>query len=369
METVKTVDKHNVAGGVATATHVAHCIFSMQTGGAETMLVDIINGQVKRGTKVSLIIINDLIEESLVAKLSEKVAVVRMNRKPGSNPLMLAWRLNRCLSKIRPDIIHVHNHKLCLLVRWHRTRLLMTVHDMNIPMKYTRNVRMVAITNAVEEYVRNARPGAKVTTVLNGIRTTDISTRDTHGYAGRSFKLVQVARLDTRKKGQDTLIEAVSILKKRGVKVETTLIGDGPDRESLMGLAHKLDVGSSIHFAGQRGREYIYSHLREFDAMCHPSRWEGFGLTIAESMAAGLPLIVTEGDGPWEVADKGRLCVSFPKDDAEKCADAIEMVMDDYDTALHRAAEGREFVKCYDISNTVDNYLKLYGEMTAKQEG
>lgn len=343
--------------------HILHCNFSMTTGGAETMLVDIINGQIAKGAHVTYIVINNLIDESLLSKLDKRTDIIRMDRKPGSNPLLLMWKLNSLIAKINPDIIHVHNHKLCRLIRRKRDRLLFTVHDINTPMKYTANVKMAAITDAVESYIRQSRPDAKVATILNGIRTQEIKPREDRPLPD-TFRLVQVGRLTSRKKGQDILIDAVGILKKRGIdNVEVTFIGDGPDYDCLKARAASIGVSTRVHFAGLRDREYIYTTLKDYDAMCHPSRWEGFGLIIAEAMAAGLPLLVTAGDGPWEVADHGRLCISFTGDNPEACANAIEQLISNYNEALRIAADGREFVAKYDISNTVDNYLKLYRDI------
>lgn len=348
--------------------NVLHCIFSFETGGAETMLVDIINEQAKHVRGITLLIINNLIDKSLLAKITPKANIVRFEREPGANPLLLMLKLNQFINKLNPDIIHVHNHKLCPLIRIRRDRLLMTVHDLDTPMKYTRNIRMAAITDAVKSYVKDCHPKAKVRTILNGIHTADIPARESHSIP-EVFKIVQVGRLSSLKKGQDILIDAVGLLNERGVtNLEVTFIGDGPDMEKLRNQAFDLGIGHRIHFKGLRDREYIYNHLRDYDAMCHPSRWEGFGLAIAEAMAAGLPILVTEKDGPWEVADNGHLCISFPNDNPEGCANAIDYLMQNYTQALQKAEEGQEFVRHhYDISRTAMLYVKLYNEIVQRK--
>ncbi|MDE5632188.1 MAG: glycosyltransferase family 4 protein, partial [Muribaculaceae bacterium] len=175
------------------------------------------------------------------------------------------------------------------------------------------------------------------------------------------FRLVQVARLMPEKKGQDIAIRALAILKKRGIEnVSLCFIGYGAGLEELRQLARTENVSDRIEFAGIRDRSYIYSHLCQYDAMIHPSRYEGFGLTVAEGMAAGLPLILTEHDGPWEVADHGRLCLSAEKGSPESFADAIEKLMNDYPAALTRAGEALEYVRRFDISRTIEAYDKLY---------
>lgn len=346
---------------------IVHLIYTFKVGGAETMLVDIINGQIARGHKVTLLVVNHGINKDLVANLDPKVDIIAMDRTPGSAPLLMMARLNWRLLKLSPDIIHAHHHKFGRLVRVRRNRLLITIHDVNEPMVYCGSSNMVAITDAVEQNIRSRVPDAKVCTVFNGIHTGRLAERP-HNTAPQGFRIVQVARLLAVKKGQDILIKALAELSRRGHNnVDVTFIGDGPDLAALTALAFEQGVADRVHFEGLRDRKYIYSRLADFDIMVHPSRYEGFGLTVAEAMAAGLPLAVTEGDGPWEVADKGRLCEAFATDSPAACADAIERIMANYPGAIDRAASARTYVERFDIMHTVDNYLALYRRTIAKK--
>lgn len=343
---------------------ILHLIYTFEVGGAETMLVDIINGQISRGNDVTLLVINKGINPKLSAKLDRRTHICAMNRRQGSAPLLMMLKLNLFIARLRPDIIHGHHHKFGRLVRLRRSRLLITIHDVNEPMIYCGCSRMVAITDAVEADIRSRVPDASVRTIYNGIRTSDIATRPAAGHH-TPFRIVQVARLITAKKGQDILIRAVALLNERGISdIDVTFIGDGPDTAMLTMMAQEQGVADRIHFKGLCSREYIYHTLADYDAMIHPSRYEGFGLTIAEAMAAALPLAVTAGDGPWEVADHGRLCESFGLNDVAACADAIARLKDNYTVATERAVQARTYaIENFDISHTVENYLAYYDEL------
>lgn len=345
--------------------HILHIIYTFEVGGAETMLVDIANGQVERGHKVTLLVVNRGINPDLAAKLDPRVNLVAMNRIQGSAPYLMMLKLNLFIARLRPDIIHGHHHKFGRLVRLRRSRLLLTVHDVNQPMTYCSTSRMIAITDAVEADVRARVPKARIGTIHNGIRISDVAVRP-EGAPARALRIVQVARLMAEKKGQDVLIRAAAELRRRGTEVDVTFIGDGADLEMLRTLAREEGVADRVHFDGLRDRKYIYEHLADFDAMVHPSRYEGFGLTVAEGMAAGLPLAVTAGDGPWEVADSGRLCESFPVGDHVACADAIARIAADYPAAAARAPEARRYVERFDIARTIDNYLAFYRTLAGK---
>ena len=95
--------------------------------------------------------------------------------------------------------------------------------------------------------------------------------------------------------------------------------------------------------------------------MVHPSRYEGFGLVVAEGMAAGLPVVVPDNGGPFEIAENGRLAEVFANGDPQGCADAISRVIDNYSDALARAEQGRVRVEeLYSLRRLVAQYRQIY---------
>ena len=72
---------------------ILHLIWSMTNGGAENMLVDIINYQVKH-EDVSLLVVNDLYDESIFARLNKRCQVKMLKRDVGSKNPFVRLRLN-----------------------------------------------------------------------------------------------------------------------------------------------------------------------------------------------------------------------------------------------------------------------------------
>lgn len=64
---------------------VTHIFWSLGFGGIETMLVNIANAQAEAGSEVSVLIINELYEQSLVNSLDKRVNLVFLNRKKGAD--------------------------------------------------------------------------------------------------------------------------------------------------------------------------------------------------------------------------------------------------------------------------------------------
>ncbi len=346
---------------------ILHVIFSFLTGGAETMLVDIVNEQASRGHEVELLIVNSGVDEEILSHVSQTVTITKFNRTEGSMPLLLMVRLNLFALRRNPDIIHLHTHKLTGLLRVRRSTTVYTVHDLRTPMTYCYANHMAAISDAVKEDVLARVKNAKIRVISNGINLDTIERRHENTHPN-TFHIVQVARLFADKKGQDILIDALAQLLKRGYQADITFIGEGRDLEMLQQQAEQLGIADKVHFTGNLVRKEVYSTLKNYDLMCHPSRFEGFGLTIAEGMAAGLPLALPEGGGPWEVADRGRLCESFISGNATSCADAIARIIDNYPAALKRADEAIKHVDAkYSVSRMVSDYERYYTDLISNR--
>ncbi|WP_302784564.1 glycosyltransferase family 4 protein [Bacteroides fluxus] len=347
---------------------IIHCIWSFNTGGAETMLVDIANEQVKT-QEVYVLIVNDSCQKYLIDRLSPEVKVIFNKRNPGTRSIWPLIRLNWTLLRLRPDVIHLHNGALPKVIIPLVSRgLFLTVHALQIPLESVRRgMKLIAISEAVREDVLS-RGNYDIVTIPNGIDVDAIEKRGRHNLNGK-MRIVQVGRLDASKKGQDILIDALALLKQRGLKdIEVDFIGQGGSMEELKVQADQLGVSSNVHFLGLCDRNYIYSHLKEYDLMCHPSRYEGFGLTVAEGMAAMLPVLVSDEGGPYEIIDHGKLGWSFKMERTEDCAEKIAYIYHHYQEALNLVQEAFESVSMhYSVERMAGDYIKYYKDSLCRR--
>lgn len=344
---------------------IIHIIFSFRVGGTETMLVDLLHNQQNLGNKISILIINNLYDEQLISNFDKKINVVKWNREPGANPILLGIRLNIWLRIKNFDVIHIHNHKLAGLIRGMDTKLIYTVHALDIPQKYLRpKIQQIAITNAVKTDVIQMNPDARITTIYNGIRIKDLLLREQYvPKLHKPFKIVQVARLDTAKKGQDILINAVDILhnRNRWNDIYVDFIGEGKDLEYLKNLVAKKGLTKQIRFHGLKTRKEIYHMYANYDLMVHPARYEGFGLVIAEALAACLPVAVPHEGGPFEIIGEGKYGITFLHNSPEDVAKSIEYARLNYNKLLSKAVSSRKItIESYSILSMAYSYLRLY---------
>ena len=128
----------------------------------------------------------------------------------------------------------------------------------------------------------------------------------------------------------------------------------------LKDIANELNISNKVIFEGLKSQEYIYEHLCEYDCFIQPSRCEGFGLTVAEAMAAKVPVLVSDIQGPMEVIGYGKYGMSFKSEDVDDLADKLKIILQggfDY-SLVDKAYE--HVCKEYDVSKTAQKYIDEY---------
>lgn len=343
---------------------IVHVVWGMKTGGVETMLVNIINEQVK-SADVSLFVINDFIEQSLIEKISPKCKIKFLNRKPGDkNPLKII-KLNYWICRYRPDIIHVHSQNVSKLIfgSWNIVR---TVHNTtNVPEEYPRMKALYAISETVADEVKQLG-FSNIIIIPNGIAVREIKQKQTTNHP-RNYKIVQVGRFNIEQKGQDLVISALAELLKRGVRnFHLYLIGQGRDEDLLRQQIQSLELEDYVTFEGLKTQDYIYNHLCDYDLFVQPSRYEGFGITVAEAMSAKVPVLVSNIEGPMEIIESGKYGMCFECQNISDLAEKLEIILKGgYDYSLIDKAY-QHVCDQYDVKVTAQLYLEEYKKVIGK---
>ncbi len=343
---------------------IAHVTWTFTFGGIETMLVNIVNEQVSLGHEVHVIIIeHDKVEPTLREKLHPSIAFHLVDRKYGVKDVLAMVRLNRMLWQIDADAIHLHGASIFkyLLPRFKKI-CNSTLHAMCNPAN-TNYIEKIPRVFSISEIVADdlmEKKGVKAIVNPNGILPELIKTRSVPKMAG-TVRVVQVSRLLHETKGQDLLIKAAQKLIERGYSnFELTFIGNGQSLEYLQALSKECLVDDKVCFLGARTQQYIFEHLCDYDLFVQPSRYEGFGLTVAEAMAAKLPVIVSSGQGPEEVVAYGECGYVFENGNAIDLADKIEVFLKGQnDKSMIEKAYERVW-NLYNIKVSVRSYLKQY---------
>jgi len=346
---------------------IAHLIFSFNIGGAETMLVDIINEQTQNAS-IGLFIINNVLNEDLLNSVNKNIPISHMQRKPGSRNIIPLLRLNIRLYKYRPDVIHCHSEDaIKTLLPCFRRKSVLTIHDIGISTNDFNCYRQLfAISQSVEKDVEK-RCGLKPVIVYNGVQVDTIRVK-THFNKTDYFRIILISRLVHQKKGQHLAIEAIKILRdKYQIKnIYLDFIGEGVSRDYLDTLVKSSGLENQIKFLGLRNREYIYSHLRDYDLLIQPSLYEGFGLTVVEGMIAKVPVLVSNTDGPMEIIDSDQYGYSFNSNDSSDLAKNILFIYNNNPNEIFHYKLEKSYqyaLNKFDIKNTANIYLEEYRKL------
>jgi len=118
------------------------------------------------------------------------------------------------------------------------------------------------------------------------------------------------------------------------------VVGDGPDRKALEGLARKLGVAGRVRFLGNRPHDELPALLAAADAMLLPSASEGLANVWVEALACGTPIVISDVGAAREVVDRpeaGRIAARDPA----AIAEAVRSILADppAQEAVRKAAE------------------------------
>lgn len=166
----------------------------------------------------------------------------------------------------------------------------------------------------------------KLRVIPNGIEAEVIADAPARS-GGGELALIQVGQLIDRKRVWLT-IDALALLRDRGIPARLTVIGDGPWEEALAEQADALGLAGAIDFAEHLPRAEILPRLRRHDLFVMTSVAEGMSNALLEAMASGLA-IVTTANGSHDVVDRAGGGRVIPNDaSAAQVADAIAGLAD-----------------------------------------
>jgi L-malate glycosyltransferase len=197
--------------------------------------------------------------------------------------------------------------KLCSLIR--RTTLVITWHEVWGNYWYTYLGRAGAFGKCIERSVARLTPhviGVSKTTTAHLIKSGGPETIRIipNGVDNNRIAMIPLAadRSDLifagrliREKHADLLVQAFAILLKEQPGLTLLVIGDGPERESLLGLIRETGLGDCIRIRGfEAEHDDLIARMKASKVFVLPSTREGFGITALEALACGLPVVTVD---------------------------------------------------------------------------
>lgn len=362
---------------------VLHIINSlMPGGGAEQLLGDLLPALKKRGIEPRVVTLYKYDDSQIEQKLlDERIYVDRINSLVRYNPFILFY-LQNAARKGNFNIIHSHlfpsQYYGSMLVPNSKTALITTEHNiLNKRRKnklfrpleykvYSKYDKILCISNAVAYSLNVWIPGIgeRIEVIYNGRDLTNFNSavslkRPEIGVSNAVPLVIAVSSL-SQQKDYNTLIKAI----KKLPGVHLLVVGQGPLKNSLMKLAVDLGVGERIHFLGHRND--VAQLIKTADVFTQSSHWEGFGLTVVEAMACGVPVIATNVPGVNEVIVDGVSGILVPPKDENALAASISAVLSNEHLSNKLRMNGLERAKKFSIDTMADEVTNIYRKALAR---
>ena len=299
------------------ALHVGQFIDSLDPGGAESMVIDLALGLRKRGMRVTIFHFGNpwLAEQVRSAGLTDVVLDRRFYRSIASLPIFVL-RFSALLRKHGIDVVHCHLlgaiFAAALAGRVAGIPVIGTIHDVysihdsrwnRLYLKWAQKTgcRLISVCDAMRDEVTRTCKLKPIDRIYNGIDVNRYNTGTMRTHSNARVQIICVARAVPVKR-IDRLLYSVAKLDPT-VPLELKIVGDGPSLPALTELARDLGIFGKVSFVGHRSD--IPALLEDSDIFALVSDSEGFSVSILESMASGLPSVVTDVGGNRELVVDG----------------------------------------------------------------
>lgn len=176
-------------------------------------------------------------------------------------------------------------------------------------------------------------------------------------------RLLTICRLDAseKRKGVDSVIHALPVLIKQFPNLRYTIIGNGPDRLRLQGIAHDLQVEQYIDFWGYVSDEALKQAYHDCTVFILPSAKEGFGFVFIEAMAFGKPVIAARAGAASEVVEDGVTGFLIDYGNIEQLTSAITTLLSTPELRQRMGQAGIEVVRTrYSYAALKANLYKIF---------
>lgn len=351
---------------------VLHVITSLDTAGAEKLMVDLLPALRSQGVETELLLFDGEVTPFYKQLQQSGIRIHALGKGRCSyDPRHLLGML-RYLQGY--DIVHTHNTPCqlygALASLFRKSVFVTTEHSTSNRRRskpwlrfmdkwmYSRYKAIVGVSQEVVDAFNRYLPQTKalVEVVPNGIDTKAylkaFPASDLVGSLKGKKVIAMVARF-TKEKDQPTLFRALTHLPENYVLL---LAGKGEREAEFRSLVQQLGIAHRVYFLGVRMD--VPNVLAVADVVVVSSHWEGFCLSALEGMASGRPVVASRIDGMQEVVSGGGIL--FAPYDEKALAHIVEQLCTDEAYYKEVQSSCQQRAQAYDIGHTAQLYMSLY---------
>lgn len=368
---------------------VMHVISTINRGGAENHLIDLIRGQVYGGYRVTIAYLkgNGYWRKSLNS-LGVQVIHLELSRYGEIKPALKLWQL---IQELQPDIVHAHlppaelytriallgcfTQKFTLVVSKHNDEPFYKGFGHNLFAYWIakRTGRIIAISNAVREYFCRKRVeglSTKIVVIHYGIDPNPYENVDAEAIQRLRqnwsdlddvYLIGTVARF-VPQKALHILLNGFALYLKKNTKLsKLILVGSGQLEHNLKKHATYLGIQERVIWTGFR--EDIPVVMNTLDLFALTSIYEGFGLVLLEAMASAKPVVASRVSAIPEVVEDKVTGVLVPPNQADLLAEAF-LFFENPERRLRFGKAGQQRVKSdFTLKQMIKKTSTVYNEL------
>ena len=361
---------------------IVHIVQSLQTGGAEMLLVNL---AINCKDRFDVTVISQYKEGNfpLEKHLAEHgINTIYLDKKVGFD-LRSIIELYKVLNKIKPDIVHTHLHAAIYAIPWYlthkKTVKVHTVHSV-ASMELGKTHRILqgfayrfcgVVPIAISPFVKDSIVGQnkirarKVPIILNGIDVSKYDISNDRKNPDRPFTVINVASF-SRWKNQIMLLNSFYKVTLKHPETQLVFVGEGAEKAQVETAAKKLGIYDKTIFAGLTSE--VEKYLNSADIFVLSSTFEGVPLSILEAYAAGLPVISTRVGGVQDILEDGVNGFLVPSGDESAMTSAILKLIENPELRGKISDLNKLKAKEFDIKNITEQYIELYSRYGEKYE-
>jgi glycosyltransferase involved in cell wall biosynthesis len=205
-----------------------------------------------------------------------------------------------------------------------------------IPVMYRRHQFVAVSPSTCDDLVSRGVPAAAITVIPNGVDHTRYHDRGAVPDAPPT--LLVLGRVEFYKR-LDLVLQALQQVRPVLPEIRLFVVGDGAARAQLARQARELGVAEHVTFTGFVSEEEKLTYIRRAHAVVNTSEKEGWGLTVLEANACGVPAIASDVPGLRDAVRDGETGVLVPYGNVAELSTAIVRVLQD-DTYRRRLSAG-----------------------------
>jgi len=167
-------------------------------------------------------------------------------------------------------------------------------------------------------------------------------------------------------KGHHILLQALDQLRQRGIELHTTLIGTGPEHNSLEAFVQSRGLSNNVVFTSALSHTETLNFVRSADIFVLASFAEGIPVALMEAMAFAVPCVATTIAGIPELIHSGQDGLLAAPSNVGELADAIESLVVDPDLRCYLGGAGRQrIIRDYNLPLNHERLAQCFQQQIA----